>query len=153
MASALVHAEDGPVLANGRKLIVDLTSFAGGKQAWCDLTELAEAVRSSSMVLLLVCILVDFIGFMSYVLFMIGEVTDIWWAPMFGFFLQYMFCSRVITSLGVLEELLPFTDFLPTATLAWCITHLQVLEFVQKYLGMRPGGAPQPDQADAKKDD
>ena len=32
---------------------------------------------------------------------------------------RYLFGSLLVSSLGTLEEILPFTDILPTATLAW----------------------------------
>jgi hypothetical protein len=118
------------------------------KQIWevpeimVDVTQLAEAVRDNRYVLLALCILVDVIGFASYLLLVLGEFTDLWWAPMFGFFLQYMFGSAMVTSLGAIEEFLPFTDILPTATIAWCITYLERLEFLRQMLGMRQPAVP-----------
>merc|ERR1711976_849527 len=102
-----------------------------------DVTDLAEAVRETPYLLLVLCILVDIIGFASYLLLVIGEFTDLWWAPMSGFFLHYMFGSAMVTSMGALEEFLPFTDILPTATVAWCIMYMERLEFLRHWLGMR----------------
>jgi len=96
----------------------------------------AETVRSDPMLLLLACLVVDCIGMMSYVLLLIGEVTDLFWAPVACFFLQYMFGSVLVSSVGFIEEILPFTDVVPTATIAWCITHLESLSRVRKALGM-----------------
>merc|ERR1719188_2712387 len=52
------------------------------------------------------------IGFSSYLVLFLGELMDIYFAPVFFFFLQYMFGSLLVSSLGCLEELLPFTDIL-----------------------------------------
>jgi len=99
--------------------------------------EYAEKVRSDSTLLLYACLLVDFIGFCSYLILFLGEITDLYWAPFAGLFLQYMFGSMFLTSVGVVEEILPFTDIVPTATLAWCLAHLECLEGVRAVLGVR----------------
>merc|ERR1712151_107528 len=104
---------------------------------------MGASVRADRFALLIACIVADIIGLMSYLLFIIGEVTDLWWAPMVGFFLQYMFGSMLVTAVGAIEEFLPFTDFIPTATIAWAISHLEALEFLRKLLGVR-SGAQQP---------
>merc|ERR1711972_2333 len=117
-----------------RKLVCDLSQLAGGRQLFLDITELAESVRSDPWWLFYLCILVDLIGMMSYLIFILGEFTDVFWAPVFAFFLQYMFGSKLISSLGVLEEFLWFTDILPTATLAWCTVHLDAFEPVRNFL-------------------
>lgn len=74
---------------------------------------------------------------MSYLILFIGEFIDFWWAPLCGFFLHYMFGSMLVTSFGALEEILPFTDFVPTATLSWCILHVQALARVQGMLALK----------------
>merc|ERR1712113_842627 len=100
-------------------------------------------IRGDRSALLIACIIADLIGLMSYLLFIIGEITDLPWAPMFGFFLQFMFGSMLVTAVGAIEEFLPFTDFVPTATIAWAIAHLEALEFLRNLLGVR-SGAQQP---------
>merc|ERR1719188_613462 len=81
------------------------------------------------------------IGFSSYLVLFLGELMDIYFAPVFFFFLQYMFGSLLVSSLGCLEELLPFTDILPTATIAWCLAHCDwpLIEFLRQLLGIRKG--------------
>merc|ERR1719345_725607 len=96
----------------------------------------AESVRNDPMLLLLACLIVDFIGVMSYVLLFIGEATDLFWAPVACFFLQYMFGSMLVSSIGFLEEALPFTDILPTATISWCIAHLESLSSIRQAVGI-----------------
>eukprot|EP00933_Yihiella_yeosuensis_P036610 TRINITY_DN30376_c1_g1_i1.p1 TRINITY_DN30376_c1_g1~~TRINITY_DN30376_c1_g1_i1.p1 ORF type:complete len:140 (-),score=10.04 TRINITY_DN30376_c1_g1_i1:128-547(-) len=107
-----------------------------------DLSGACEELKSQPFLLLLACLLVDFIGVFSYLLFFIGEATDVFWAPISGFFLHYYFGSMVVSMIGSMEEILPFTDILPTATIAWCIANLESLEWARIILGVRKGGAP-----------
>merc|ERR1719271_2406419 len=86
-----------------------------------------DMVRSDKWNLLYACILVDLIGIISYLILLLGEVIDLWWAPICGFFLQYMFGSMLMTSFGVIEEILPLTDLVPTATICWCLVHVEKL--------------------------
>eukprot|EP00929_Paragymnodinium_shiwhaense_P088586 TRINITY_DN488_c0_g1_i1.p3 TRINITY_DN488_c0_g1~~TRINITY_DN488_c0_g1_i1.p3 ORF type:complete len:147 (-),score=29.31 TRINITY_DN488_c0_g1_i1:546-935(-) len=102
--------------------------------------QMAEEVRRDPQMLLYACLLVDFIGFCSYLILFLGEFTDICWAPIAGLFLQYMFGSMLVSSLGFIEEILPFTDIVPTATLAWCLANLDCLEGVRAVLGVRKVG-------------
>ena len=86
----------------------------------------APIVRDNVWLKLAACILVDFIGFCSYLLPGVGEAGDAIWAPAQAFFLQYMFSSVVITAIGFCEEIGPGTDIVPTASLAWGIENLPV---------------------------
>jgi len=72
--------------------------------------------------LLLMCILFDAIGMLSFSLPFIGEFSDVIWAPLSSILLYTMF-RGVIGKLGgmisFLEEILPGMDFIPTFTLTW----------------------------------
>jgi len=137
------------VRTRGRKLLTDLTSRSswvdvtgrpstdGLNIVWLDLISVVEAVRCDKWLLLIACLIVDFIGVLSYVILLLGEVVDLWWAPICGFFLQYMFGSMLMSSFGVIEEILPLTDLVPTATICWCITHLERLERLRTALGVQ----------------
>lgn len=76
---------------------------------------------------LLLSLLFDAIGMFSYALPFLGEVTiDVIWAPISGIILATMYKGTVGKVGGVisfLEELLPFTDVLPTFTLTWIYTY------------------------------
>ncbi|CAE7570264.1 unnamed protein product [Symbiodinium sp. CCMP2456] len=111
------------------RFILDLSRF--GSPVRLDVTAFANKVRSDKWLLLAACLLIDFIGMASYLVLLLGEVTDIMWAPFAGFLLQYLFGSWLVSSLGALEEFLPFTDILPTATLAWAICHVECLRFLR----------------------
>lgn len=70
---------------------------------------------------LLICLVVDAIGSSSRLLPFIGELSDIVWAPIAGLILRSLYGSNVIFALEVAEEILPFTDVLPLATICWII--------------------------------
>lgn len=70
---------------------------------------------------LLLCILIDFVGTSSGIIPILGELTDIVWAPIAAFVLRSVYGSNVIFALEFVEEILPLTDLLPLATLCWII--------------------------------
>lgn len=75
---------------------------------------------------LLLSLLFDAIGMFSYALPFLGEFADLAWAPISGIILASMYKGTVGKVGGVisfLEELLPFTDVLPTFTLTWIYTY------------------------------
>lgn len=75
---------------------------------------------------LLLSVLFDAIGMFSYTLPFLGEFIDFAWAPISGIILASMYKGTVGKVGGVisfLEELLPFTDILPTFTLTWIYTY------------------------------
>jgi len=70
----------------------------------------------------------DLIGFASYVIPGIGELTDAIWAPISGliFFLAFRKWSGAIGGVfDMVEELLPGTDFIPTFTIMWFLRRWQ----------------------------
>jgi len=70
---------------------------------------------------LVTSLILDTIGASSYLLPVLGEFTDLAWAPLFAVALHAMYSetSPYAHYVGLVEELLPFTDIIPTATLAW----------------------------------
>jgi hypothetical protein len=69
----------------------------------------------------------DLIGMLTYLVPFFGEFADTLWAPLSGVLLAIMY-KGVIGKVGgvieFLEELLPFTDFIPTFTLTWIYTYV-----------------------------
>jgi len=56
----------------------------------------------------------------------IGEFGDVVWAPLAGFLMTRMYKGRVGQMAGFLtflEEVLPFTDIIPSFTLTWLYTY------------------------------
>lgn len=77
---------------------------------------------------LLLGILFDAIGMLSFVIPGIGEFSDVIWAPVSVYFITKMYKGTVGKIGGVvsfLEEIGIFgTDLLPTFTLTWLYTYL-----------------------------
>lgn len=72
-------------------------------------------------------ILFDLIGMMTYLVPFFGEFADTIWAPLGGIILSYMYkgtIGKVGGILEFLEEIIPFTDFIPTFTLTWIYTYV-----------------------------
>jgi len=72
-------------------------------------------------------ILFDLVGYASYGIPFVAELTDVIWAPIAGFLLARMYKGTVGTVGGItvfIEELLPGIDFIPTFTLTWIYTYL-----------------------------
>ncbi len=73
---------------------------------------------------LLICILMDLIGYASFAIPGLGEFSDIIWAPLSGLIFYKLFGGKTGLlggSFNFLEEALPFTDFIPTFSIAWFI--------------------------------
>jgi hypothetical protein len=76
----------------------------------------------SKMRLLALSILFDAIGMLSFTIPFLGEFSDVIWAPFAGFLMTRMYkgtLGKVGGILAFVEEVLPFSDFVPTFTLAW----------------------------------
>lgn len=76
---------------------------------------------SSKLPPLWLCILLDVVGLLSYVLPALGEWMDIAWAPISAFLFSRLFGGIKGTILVFLEEILPFTDIIPTFTITYFI--------------------------------
>jgi len=97
---------------------------------------LATYIKDSPYLKLWACLVVDFIGFASFFVPFIGESVDVFWAPVSAFFLHFMFGTFLIPMIGLLEELVPGTDFIPTATIAFSIEHIEFCAPLRRFLGM-----------------
>jgi len=86
-----------------------------------------EAIVPNKYLMLVLSVVIDAIGMSSYAAdtaMMLGEVLDLAWAPLQALWLRDFFDgSWTITTIGFLEEILPFTDALPTASLAWVFSY------------------------------
>ncbi len=77
---------------------------------------------------LAICVVLDIIGNLTYIIPGLGETFDIAWAPISGIIYFYLFRGwRGIIGGGfsLAEELLPATDIIPTFTLTWFILHFK----------------------------
>ncbi|MBU2524975.1 MAG: hypothetical protein KKC03_00035 [Bacteroidetes bacterium] len=77
--------------------------------------------------LLFLSLIFDGIGMLSFTLPIIGESFDVIWAPISGILLYKLYggtVGKVSGIISIIEELLPFSDFVPTFTLTWMYTFL-----------------------------
>ena len=71
---------------------------------------------------LLLGLLFDAIGMLSFTVPFVGEFADVIWAPVSGLLMVRLYkgtIGKVGGVVSVVEELFPFTDVIPTFTLAW----------------------------------
>jgi len=67
---------------------------------------------------LLISLGADAIG-MASMFFGLAEFLDLIWAPVQAGIIQYLFDDVYLATLGLVEELGPYTDVIPACTLAW----------------------------------
>lgn len=65
------------------------------------------------------CLLMDFIGFASYILPVFGETLDVVWAFASAYFFYSWFGSSAGAIGSFCEEVLPFTDIVPSFTIGY----------------------------------
>jgi len=79
---------------------------------------------------LIVSLLIDLVGFSSFLVPLAGDAADLAWAPVSALLVNYLYGNGLLTGLAFCEELLPGTDFIPTATIGWL---LENTEFGQNF--------------------
>jgi anaerobic C4-dicarboxylate transporter len=71
---------------------------------------------------LIFCICIDILGSANEAIPLAGEFVDVIYAPIAALLLRQLFAgSNVVALLELTEEILPFTDFLPLATICWVV--------------------------------
>lgn len=76
---------------------------------------------------LLLGLLFDIIGMLSFALPFIGDFSDIIWAPFAGWLMTRMYKGKVGQAAGVftfIEEIIPGFDVIPTFTIMWLYTYV-----------------------------
>lgn len=84
---------------------------------------------------LLICIIMDLLGYASYALPFLGEFGDVFWAPLSGLVFYTLFGGWKGAMGGifnVIEELLPGFDFIPSFSIMW------IIKFVRKQQSIQP---------------
>jgi len=95
-----------------------------------------ESIPPNAWAKLAVCVLIDALGDSSFLIPGLGELSDGLYAPLEAFLLGQLFQSNAVSGIGFVEEALPFTDVLPTATLAWVVENFFSETGVAKVLGL-----------------
>jgi hypothetical protein len=76
---------------------------------------------------LIVCLIMDFVGYLSFTLPVLGELTDLVWAPFSALVFYLLFGGKkgaIGAVFNFVEELSPGLDFIPTFTLMWIFRKL-----------------------------
>lgn len=78
-----------------------------------------QAFKKHRKQLLYLCLLIDALGMLSYIIPVIGEWTDVAMSVLTALAIFKSFGSVGWAAFGFLEEILPFTDVIPSATITW----------------------------------
>ncbi|HEU0135806.1 MAG TPA: hypothetical protein VFQ50_00805 [Flavobacterium sp.] len=71
-------------------------------------------------------ILFDAIGMLSFTIPFIGEFSDVIWAPLSAYLMTRLYKGSIGKIGGVfsfIEEIVPFTDVIPSFTIMWFYTY------------------------------
>lgn len=77
--------------------------------------------------ILVLGILLDALGYVSFIIPGVGEFSDIVWAPLSGWLMTKLYKGKPGKVAGVIafvEEALPGLDVIPTFTLMWLYTYV-----------------------------
>jgi hypothetical protein len=77
--------------------------------------------------ILLLGLLFDALGFVSFLIPGVGEFSDIIWAPVSGWLMTKLYkgkAGKIAGLINFVEELLPGFDVIPSFTLMWIYTYL-----------------------------
>lgn len=110
------------------------SAWAAGRQ-YRKLSASSE-LQGSDLARLAACLVIDFIGLAS---FSVGETDDITWAPISALILRFLFQSDTIAALDFVKEILPLTDIVPVASLAWLLETAFPESFAARALGLDGG--------------
>lgn len=76
---------------------------------------------------LMISVLLDLVGMATFLIPALGEIGDLLWAPIAGYMMTRIYkgaSGKVAGFFAFLEEIIPFTDFIPTFTLMWIYTYV-----------------------------
>ena len=94
------------------------------KQIQIETVQVDKSIKTQKLILGL---LFDGIGMLSFTVPFLGEFSDVIWAPIAGVIMTKMYKGHVGKVAGYItffEELFPFTDIIPTFTLTWVYTYV-----------------------------
>ena len=80
----------------------------------------AEQIKTPA---LWVAVVLDILGMVTFTIPGVGEFGDVVWAPLSAYLFSRLYGTDKLAKWGAIfnfaEEILPFTDFCPTFTIAW----------------------------------
>ena len=81
--------------------------------------EIISKYNANKSTKLIVSLAIDAVGMASFIIPALGEFGDLLIAPLTAVAIYMTHRTKVGAFAGFIEELLPFTDIIPTATLIW----------------------------------
>jgi hypothetical protein len=88
--------------------------------------EILKKYHKKRIFKLISAVIIDLVGFASYLMPVLGESGDLVWGPISGVLIFILFPNRKRMAIsGAIEELLPFTDLIPTAFLTWSLDYVK----------------------------
>ncbi|UUF12199.1 MULTISPECIES: hypothetical protein [Flavobacterium] len=94
-----------------------------------------KVVDDNRMSKLIIGLILDGIGMISFSIPLLGEFSDVIWAPIAAIIMTRMYKGRVgkfASVLTFIEEVIPFTDIIPSFTLTWIYTYFFSSERVRE---------------------
>ena len=118
------------------KPVMDEFGNRVSKQVTTNLMPDTEQIEAADWAKLIVCIVMDLAGDASELIPFLGEFTDLGFAPIEAAGIKLLFQSNSLAAFGFVEEILPFTDVIPTFTISWMIANLFGTTPLAKKLGV-----------------
>jgi len=92
--------------------------------------EVLRKFNQDKILKLVAALFIDLIGYISYLIPGIAEITDVFWAPISAILIFALFKKSWKVALGGavvggLEELSTGLDFIPTATFVWVVVYVK----------------------------
>lgn len=122
LLSTLTFVAIAYVLAKQGQFLIDkVSSDAQKPNQFKRLDDISPPVKLD-LTKLLLCIVIDTLGTANEAVPLVGELVDVVYAPIAALLLRQLFNgSNVVFLLEFAEEILPFTDVLPLATICWVV--------------------------------
>lgn len=76
---------------------------------------------------LILGILFDAIGMLSFTIPFVGEFSDVIWAPLSAYLMTRLYkgsAGKIGGIFAFIEEIVPFTDVIPSFTIMWFYTYI-----------------------------
>ena len=129
LASVIFVLIASSVTAQGKSILDRATVFDDGDDSQTSKREIAQFWKANNppaptpdFTKLILCICIDVLGSANEALPLVGELVDVVYAPIAALLLRQLFAgSNIVFLLEFTEEVLPFTDVLPLATICWIV--------------------------------
>ncbi len=86
-----------------------------------EITQKFEAKKRSDLI---ASIAIDALGMATYLIPALGETADIVLAPIISILIYAVHRTTIGAIAGFFEEIIPFTDIIPTATIIWIYRYI-----------------------------